>query len=194
MHRPASAGADHPDATHCDSSGIGAAAARHRRRGDRPGRDPGTRRRTRHRPPLDTAVAYRSATAARSRPMRPWSVPLAALDEFQHASPTGGFVVDAWRAAQDLVAGDVVEVAGHWDAVRAVACGIGYHQTPGGWQVSSTGRLYGPTVAAPPTSPGAGSGPVWTCASTAAPAHCRRSASAPGCWSTIFLLMLRRPP
>ncbi len=34
--------------------------------------------------------------------MRPWSVPLAALAEFQHARPTGGFVVTDWRMPHDL--------------------------------------------------------------------------------------------
>jgi hypothetical protein len=73
--------------------------------------------------------------------MRPWSVPLEALPEFQHASPTGGFIVDEWRGPEALVPGAVVEVAGQWRAVRAVACGIGYHPTGGGWRVSSTGPL-----------------------------------------------------
>ncbi len=70
--------------------------------------------------------------------MRPWSVPLEALAEFQHASPTGWFIVDEWRGPQDLVPGAVIEVAGQWRAVRAVASGIGYYQTASGWRVRAT--------------------------------------------------------
>jgi hypothetical protein len=35
--------------------------------------------------------------------MRPWSVPLEALAECQHTSPTGWFVADEWRGQLDLV-------------------------------------------------------------------------------------------
>ena len=74
--------------------------------------------------------------------MRAWSVPLGAIDEFQHASPTGGFVMTEWRRSQDLTPGTVVEVAGQWRAVRSVACGIGYWPTSGsGWRVGRTTSL-----------------------------------------------------
>jgi hypothetical protein len=70
--------------------------------------------------------------------MRPWSVSLPALVEFQHASPTGGFVYDAWRDPQDLVPGEVVEVGGEWCAIRAVATGIGYYPAASGWRIGCT--------------------------------------------------------
>lgn len=70
--------------------------------------------------------------------MRPWSVSLAALAEFQHSSPTGGFVCDAWRSPQELIPGEVVEVAGEWCAVRAVASGIAYYPAEAGWRIGRT--------------------------------------------------------
>jgi hypothetical protein len=70
--------------------------------------------------------------------MRPLSVSLAALAEFQHSSPTGGFVCDAWRSPQELILGEVVEVAGEWCAVRAVASGIAYYSAAAGWRIGRT--------------------------------------------------------